>query len=57
VAKAYGAKTCEIVVWVMDDLHPDADDFEDPDACRSAEFRYDGGSWWAVGEEESCWSE
>jgi hypothetical protein len=57
VASAYGAKTCEIVVWVTDDLDLEADEFEDADACRRAEFSYDAGSWWAVGDEQPCWGE
>ena len=57
VAKAYGAKTCEIAVWVNDDLHPEVDARADPDACRLAEFRYDGGSWWPLGDERPCWEE
>jgi hypothetical protein len=56
VAKAYGAKTCEIAVWVTDDTDPEADDFAE-DACRRAEFRYDGSTWWAVGDEQPCWEE
>jgi hypothetical protein len=57
VAKAFGAKTCEIMVWVNDDLHPDVDALDDAESCRRAEFRYDGGSWWAIGDEQPCWEE
>jgi hypothetical protein len=55
VAQAFGAKTCEIRVWVIDDLDPEADRYA-KDACRTGEFRYEGRSWWAVGDEQPCFS-
>jgi hypothetical protein len=55
VAKAYGAKTCEIFVWLMDDVSHDADTVADDEACRRGEFRYDGGSWSTVEDDAPCW--
>ena len=53
VAKAFGAKNCEIIVWVVDDT--DADFNDDDEECYRGEFRFDGASWWAVEDDEPCW--
>jgi len=54
IARAFGAKKCEIGVFVDDKEAPEAERFG-TDSCRRGEFRYDDGSWWAVGEDGPCW--
>ena len=44
VMKAFGAKTCEVRVFAIDDRLPEEDRY-DEEACRRGEFRYDGSSW------------
>ena len=53
VAMAFGAKNCEITVWVMDDTDADYSDHEEE--CYRGAFRFDGASWWAVEDDEPCW--
>jgi hypothetical protein len=52
-ARAYGAKECEITVWVTDDTNTDYSD--DEDQCYRGEYRFDGASWWAIAGDEPCW--
>ncbi|HKA15021.1 MAG TPA: hypothetical protein VKH41_08395 [Myxococcota bacterium] len=54
VAREFGAKTCEISVWTLDDGLPDDERYSE-EACRSGTFRYAERTWWAVGEDERCW--
>jgi hypothetical protein len=53
VASAFGAKTCEITVWLDDSLL--AGDTSDPEECQRGTFRYDGGSWSTVEDDAPCW--
>jgi hypothetical protein len=55
VAEVYGAKTCEIVVLVQDDLASEADRDAADDACRRGEYRYQGDSWSELGADQPCW--
>jgi hypothetical protein len=57
VAAIGGAERCSIRVWVVDDIDPGAEDAgePDPDQCWIGEFRFDGGSWWSVEEDATCW--
>jgi hypothetical protein len=52
-AKAFGAKSCEITVWVGDDT--DADFTDGDEECYRGQFRFDGASWRAVEDDEPCW--
>lgn len=53
VARAYGAKDCEITVWVIDDT--DSDYRDGDEECYRGEFRFDGTSWRSVEDDEPCW--
>ena len=54
VASAFGAKTCEIMVW-MDASLLAGDGEPDPEECQRGTFRYDGGSWSTVEDDAPCW--
>jgi hypothetical protein len=54
VAKAFGARTCEIAVWTIDDGASEEERY-DEDACRRGSFRYDGGSWTTIEDDKPCW--
>ena len=54
VAKLYGAKSCEIVVLVRDDVEPEADRDVADDACQRGEFRFEGDAWWTVEDDAPC---
>src|SRR5262245_17228786 len=56
IARVLGAKACEIRVFTDDESAPDEERYGQ-DACRRGEFRYDGSTWWAVGEDGPCWEE
>ena len=56
IARAFGATKCRISVFTDDENAPGEERYG-KDACRTGEFRYDGSTWWAVGEDGPCWEE